>query len=217
MRIRRKKFLKERLEKVSKRLAVIDKEVINVNDALRDKKYLDLKGVFNNDNPLCLDIGCGKGGFVCEIAKKNNDINYLGIEMMENIILLAAEKAEADGLNNLAFINTGAEYLPRYLQDKSVSEIYLNFSPPYPQNGHENRRLTNDRFLSVYKSLLADGGKIFIRTDDKNFFDYSCEKMKDNGFKVLIKNDNPNGIFTEYEKKFLEKGLKIYYASGEKL
>lgn len=175
MRIRRKKYLKERLDKVSKKLVVIDKNVINVNEALKDKKYLDLESIFTNKNPLCLDIGCGKGGFICQTAKANKNKNYLGIEMMENIILLAAENAQREDIQNLLFMNTGAEYLPRYLKDNSVSEIYLNFSPPYPQNGHENRRLTNDRFLSVYKSLLVDCGKIYLRTDDKDFFTYSCD------------------------------------------
>ncbi len=221
MRIRRKKNLEERLEKVKKKLLIIDKKVVNVNEALKDKRLLDFESIFNNDNPVCVEIGCGKGGFILETAKISPDKNFLAVEMMENIILLAVETAMKTTANNLYFMNTGAEYLPRYIKDNSVSEVYLNFSPPYPQKNRENRRLTNDRFIKVYKDMLVNGGKIHLKTDDLGFYEYSQEKLRENGFDVentseKVKNGTLNNVLTEYEKKFISQGLPIYYLTATK-
>lgn len=221
MRIRRKKNLELRLEKVKEKLIIVDKKVVNVNEALKDKCLLDFKSIFNNDNPICVEIGCGKGGFIIETAKECKDKNFLAVEMMENIILLAVESAIDMPLDNLYFMNTGAEYLPRYIPDNSVSEVYLNFSPPYPQNNRENRRLTNDRFVKIYKNMLIDGGKICLKTDDLGFYEYSFKKLLENGFEVENTTEKVNGgavknVLTEYEKKFKSLGLPIYYLVATK-
>jgi tRNA (guanine-N7-)-methyltransferase len=143
---------------------VIERDVTNVLKAIEDKKYFDMQTVFGNSNPVEMDVGCGKGGFIVELAKRNPNKNYLAVEMMENIILLAGERAMQENLTNLKFINTGAEYLPRYIRPETLSAIYLNFSPPYPQNSYSNRRLSNPRFLSVYDGLLKSDGVLYQKT-----------------------------------------------------
>lgn len=214
MRIRRKKHLDERLQAVGEYLIKSDRDIPNVLEAVKDKKYLDFHVLFGNDNPVCLEIGCGKGGFIIETALKNPNINYIAVEMIENIVVMACEKAMELNVPNVKFFNAACEYLPRYIKEEAISEIYLNFSPPYPQSPYENRRLTCDRFLQNYKSMLIDGGAVYQRTDDKNFFDYSLTRFIQNGFRVtdttLMHAAGDEYVFTEYEKKFLAKGLPIY-------
>ncbi len=215
MRMRRKKHLTERLEKIRDCFLVIERDVTNVNQAVLDKRYIDYKKVFGNDNPVEMDVGCGKGGFILELAKRNPDKNYLAVEMMENIILLAGESAFNDGIKNLKFINTGAEYLPRYIPENSLSAIYLNFSPPYPGKSYANRRLTNARYLGVYDGLLKSDGVIYQKTDDKDFFDYSVNSLTDFGYKVNLLYEGEFGkeyksVITEYEKKFRSQNMPIY-------
>jgi len=215
MRIRRKKHLKERLDAVSDYVIVPERDIVNVKEAVKNKKYFDFSSMFNNDNPVELEIGCGKGGFIIEKAKRNPDINYIAVELLENIIVMAAEKAKEENLTNLKFVNSGAEYLPRYIKERSIDNIYLNFSPPYPQSVYENRRLTCPRLLENYKSFLHSGGKVYQKTDDKDFFDYSISTFSECGYKVVdvteaIMSGNIENIETEYEKKFLSKGLKVY-------
>ena len=127
---------------------------------------------------------------------------------------MAAEHAKDAGLTNLKFVNSGAEYLPRYIPENSIRNIYLNFSPPFPQDGYEGRRLTNSRFISAYKSFLVEGGCVYQKTDDVDFFNYSFEKFSDYGFSVELWTDRIdtleyNNVQTEYEKKFREQGVKI--------
>jgi tRNA (guanine-N7-)-methyltransferase len=128
---------------------------------------------------------------------------------------MACENALKQGLKNLKFVNSGAEYLPRYIKDGSISNIYLNFSPPYPQDSYENRRLTCDRHILAYKAFLTDGGAVYQKTDDKGLFDYSLAKFKQYGFIVkdvsleIEKGLIPN-VETEYESKFRALGLPIY-------
>ena len=215
MRIRRKKHLAERLSTVFDYVIVPERDIVNVKEAVKDKRYFDYKSLFNNGNPVELEIGCGKGGFIIEKAKRNPNVNYLAVELLENIIVMAAEHAKEENLTNIKFVNSGADYLPRYIPDNSVENIYLNFSPPYPQKVHERRRLTCDRLIQNYKQFLKDGGCIFQKTDDKPFFDFSFEKFTSNGFVVTdvssaLEEGLIDNVQTEYEKKFRALGLPIY-------
>ena len=215
MRIRRKKHLEERLFAVKDFLIVPDRDIVNVTEAVKDKKYFDYKIIFGNDNPVELEIGCGKGGFIVEKAKLNPNINFIAVELLENIIVMAAEFAKSNGVTNVKFVNSGAEYLPRYIKEESISNIYLNFSPPFPKDGYENRRLTSDRYVCSYKKYLINGGNIHQKTDDQGLFIYSFAKFVEHGFMVKdVSSDIEKGVInnveTEYEKKFRSQGLKVY-------
>ena len=171
--------------------------------------------MFGNSNPVYLEVGCGKGGFIIDYASRNKDVNFLAVELLENVVVMAAEKAKEQELKNLRFFNCGADYLARYIENSSIERIFLNFSPPYPQKSYESHRLTYDRFARYYKDFLCDGGFIEQKTDDKDFFEYSKEQFLKYGFKVYdetekLKQEKVFNIKTEYEKKFLEKGLPIY-------
>lgn len=215
MRMRRKKHLEERLDNLSNVLFV-DYGSMNSLEAVKDKAYFDYKEIFNNENPVHLEIGCGKGKFVCEIAKRNPDINYIAVEKNKNVIMLAGERAKSENLDNVIFICCGAEYLEKFLPDKSIELIYLNFSCPYPKGSYARHRLTHERFLGIYKILLSNGGKIYQKTDNRGFFEFSLESFSKCGY--LLENislDLHNSSFegnieTEYEERFASQGFPIY-------
>lgn len=216
MRMRKKKYLDERLKAVSDILYISDFEDRNFNTAIQKKEYIDLKDWFKNDNPIYLEIGCGKGKFACEFAQSNPNINLLAVEKSGNVIAAACEMAKKTELNNVRFIKCGAEYLEKFLREKSVERIFLNFSCPFPKSGYATHRLTHNRFLQIYKRLLKSGGEIHQKTDNMHFFEFSLEQLSLGGFALknvsldLHKSDFEGNIMTEYEEKFSSKGFPIY-------
>lgn len=183
-------------------------------------KWLSL---FNNNNPIHIEIGCGKGKFISELASKNPDINYVAIEKFDSVLLRASEKLEELELNNLKITILDAGELLNYFDSKEIKTIYLNFSDPWPKKCHAKRRLTSKLFLDEYKNILADDGVIIQKTDNRHLFEYSLESFNENGF--LIKNiclnlhaDErrfPDNITTEFEEKWMDKG-PIYYLEAYK-
>lgn len=135
MRMRRKAHLEQRLDRCveSGKLIILNCEDRNFVTSLEKKEYLDLAGIFKNDNPVVLEIGAGKGQFACELALRNPDINVLAVEMTSNVIVDAAEKAMAKDIPNLVFLRCDARYLEKFIPDGSVTRLYLNFSCPYPK------------------------------------------------------------------------------------
>lgn len=215
MRMRKKKHLEERLEKCEN-LLVLFSDDSNYQTAIEKKEFIDTQALFGNDNPVVLEVGCGKGNFACELAKQNPDINVIALEKCANVIVIACEKAMKDNITNLRFIQTGAEYLEKYIKPGSLDRIYLNFSCPYPKRAYENRRLTNIRFLKSYDVLLKEGAEIHQKTDNMHFFEYSIEQFTQYGFKLknvsldLHNSDFEGNIETEYEHKFASMGMPIY-------
>ena len=216
MRMRKKKYLDKRLEAVSDILYISDFEDRNFNTAIEKKDYLDLENWFGNNKPIHLEIGCGKGRFACEYAKSHPEINLIAVEKSGNVITVGCEMAKAEGINNLRFIKCGAEYLEKFLKEKSVEKIFLNFSCPFPKSGYATHRLTHPRFLEIYKRLMADGGEIHQKTDNMHFFEFSLECFSKSGFALknvsldLHKSDFEGNIMTEYEEKFSSMGFPIY-------
>ncbi|MBO5321450.1 MAG: tRNA (guanosine(46)-N7)-methyltransferase TrmB [Clostridia bacterium] len=216
MRMRKKKYLDKRLEAVSDILYISDFEDRNFNTAIEKKDYIDLENWFGNDKPIHLEIGCGKGRFACEYAKSHPEINLIAVEKSGNVITVGCEMAKAEGINNLRFIKCGAEYLEKFLKEKSVEKIFLNFSCPFPKSGYATHRLTHPRFLEIYKRLMVEGGEIHQKTDNMHFFEFSLECFSKSGFALknvsldLHKSDFEGNIMTEYEAKFSSMGFPIY-------
>lgn len=216
MRMRKKKYLDKRLEAVSDILYISDFEDRNFNTAIEKKDYIDLENWFGNDKPIHLEIGCGKGRFACEYAKSHPEINLIAVEKSGNVITVGCEMAKAEGIENLRFIKCGAEYLEKFLKEKSVEKIFLNFSCPFPKSGYATHRLTHPRFLEIYKRLMVEGGEIHQKTDNMHFFEFSLESFSKSGFALknvsldLHKSDFEGNIMTEYEQKFSSMGFPIY-------
>ena len=174
------------------------------------------KELFNNDNPIYLEIGMGKGQFIYQNAKKYKDINFIGIERFDSIMAKAILKMEK--LDNLILIKYDANLIDD-LFDHEIDKIYLNFSDPWPKNRHENRRLTSKLFLEKYTNIFKDKERIEVRTDNRDFFLYSVESLGDMGYllnDVSFNYQSPDLIMTEYESKFRGKGANIYHFFAEK-
>lgn len=174
------------------------------------------KELFNNDNPIYLEIGMGKGQFIYQNAKKYKDINFIGIERFDSIMAKAILKMEK--LDNLILIKYDANLISD-LFDHEIDKIYLNFSDPWPKNRHENRRLTSKLFLEKYKNIFKDKERIEVRTDNRDFFLYSVESLGDMGYLLNDVSFNYQAhdlIMTEYESKFRGKGANIYHLFAEK-
>ncbi|MEG1536346.1 MAG: methyltransferase domain-containing protein, partial [Clostridia bacterium] len=140
MRLRKKKFLSERIDEVNDLLLVDNK--LYIYDKPEEERFerVDLAQTFGNNNPVWLEIGCGKGKFVCEMATKYPNINFIAVERVSNVIVSACERAFEEGLQNVRFVICMAENLYYYLPQNSISRIYLNFSCPYPKHTYANRR-----------------------------------------------------------------------------
>ena len=214
--MRKKKHLDERLEVVKNILFTINSDDRNFNTAVLEKEYIDIDGWFGAHRPLYLEIGCGKGKFAAEYAKRHPEINMLAVEKDGNVIVAACEEAKRLGVENLRFVKGSAEYLPRFLRDGSVERIFLNFSCPFPKKRYASHRLTSGNFLKIYEKLLAKGAEIHQKTDNMHFFEFSIEQFSQCGFALknvsldLHNSDFEGNIVTEYEARFSSQGMPIY-------
>lgn len=216
MRMRLKKHLEERIAECGGILLAREGDgFFKLTEDEKKQYQINLNTVFGNDNKVCLEIGCGKGAWAIESAKANPNVNYVALEKLSNVIVVACEHASTLALNNLRFLNIRAENLDSFLPPHSVDEIALNFSCPFPKKTYANRRLTSKYFLELYKSLLTPNGIICQKTDDKDFFEWSCESYKEHGFEVYdvcydLPADARGNVVTEYEAKFRALGKPIY-------
>ena len=178
----------------------------------------ELKGswnkVFNNDNPIYIEIGMGKGDFIIENACLYPNINFIGIEKFDSVIVRAIQKSNELELNNLKLIRMDAMEIDEVF-DKEIDKIYLNFSDPWPKERHAKRRLTSPIFLAKYDNIFKGIPNITMKTDNNNLFEYSLESLINYGYEMLYvtrdlySEDIGNNIATEYEKKFVNNGIKI--------
>ena len=201
---------------------VKNKQDILSNSTLLITDLKDLKGnwktIFNNDNPIYIEIGMGKGDFILENALTYPNINFIGIEKYDSIVARAIQKIEGrdDIPSNLKLLRMDAKVIDEVFS-KEVDRIYLNFSDPWPKNRHSERRLTSKTFLDKYEKIFKNDNEIIMKTDNTNLFEYSLVTLSTNGYyfdKVsldLHNSDVESNIMTEYEKKFVEKNIKINY------
>ena len=181
----------------------------------------DYKGkwheVFGNNNPVHIEVGTGKGQFVLGMAQQNPEINYIGIELFDSVIVCALEKIEAANKpSNLRLLKVNGEYLEKFFAKNDVDRVYLNFSDPWPKGRHAKRRLTHEGFLKLYETVLVDNGEIHFKTDNRGLFEYSLVSMNQYGMALnyvsldLHVNMPEDNVMTEYEEKFSKKGQPIY-------
>lgn len=210
MRMRKKKNLIPRMEKAGEYLF----------DA-SEKGGLCAVGIFKKNAPLYLEIGCGKGRFLCEHALRHPDRLYVGIERVPDVLVLAMEKAQEYGLKNIRFISADAIGLADLFAVSCADGIYLNFSDPWPKARHASRRLDGPNFLNIYKYLLKPHAALEMKTDNVDFFEFGLQSMSEVGGKILdISRDltaenRPDNIVTEYEKRWSDMGIKIHYVKVE--
>lgn len=213
--MRRKKHLEERLAACGDMIIYMDRD--NKDYSFKDTgSMLDMRELFGNDNPVIMEIGCGKGQFVCELAKRDPQYNYIAVEKASNVVVDAADRAIAEGLTNVRFLRGGAEYLDCYVPENTAERIYLNFSCPFPKKSYAAHRLTHRKFLAMYEKLLKEGGEIHQKTDNMHFFEFSIGEFSQSGWGLknvsldLHGSDFEGNIVTEYEERFASQGMPIY-------
>lgn len=210
-----KRNLEQREENARPFLIEADDEEYDARKAVLDKHYVDFEYPENN-KPLILEVGCGKGGFATEYAKAHPEINYVAVEKLSNVIIVGAEKAKEENISNLRFFRSSVEYLPRFLKDHSITRIFMNFPCPFNKESYHDRRMTAEAFLCIYDQLLVSGGEIILKTDNARMFAYSIEQMCNHGYLLsevtLDLYNSPyieGNIATEYESKFVAEGKPI--------
>ena len=134
--------------------------------------------VFQNDHPIHIEVGMGKGQFIIEMARRNPEVNYIGIEKYSSVLVRAVEKLEDFEQDNLRLIRMDAENIEEVFDKDEVDRIYLNFSDPWPKDRHAKRRLTSTRFLERYDNILTPEGRVMFKTDNKDLFDFSLEQVR---------------------------------------
>ena len=202
---------------------VKDKEEILNNCNYLIKNPEDYKGkwqkLFNNDNPIYIEIGMGKGKFILENALKYPNINYIGIEKFDSVMAKAIKKIPND-LNNLKLIRMNALDIDKVFS-KEIDLIYLNFSDPWPKKRWSDRRLTSKIFLDKYDSLFKDVKRIEMKTDNEELFIYSLETLSEKGYTLNdisfnYHNTHSDIIMSEYEEKFSKEGKNVYHLFAQK-
>ena len=188
------------------------------------KNYEEYKGKFNlifeNNNPIHIEIGMGKGNFIINMAKKYPNINFIGIEKYESVMVRAIEKLSLEELPNLKLIRMDAIEIEKVFK-KEINTIYLNFSDPWPKLRHAKRRLTSKIFLNLYDKIFCDIPHIIQKTDNIELFAYSIESLSKYGYTIEkvsldLKNEDIDNVCTEYEKKFMNMGVNINYLNAKK-
>lgn len=206
---------------------VKNKEEILKSSHLLVLDYSSYKGkwnkLFKNNNPIYIEIGMGKGDFILENAINYPDINFIGIEKYDSVIARAIQKIEGikEIPSNLRLIRMDAINIEDAFS-KEISRIYLNFSDPWPKKRHQERRLTSNTFLKRYDSIFKDKKEIYMKTDNVSLFEFSLVSLSQNNYILenvsldLQNSDIENNIMTEYEKKFVNKNIKINYLVAKK-
>lgn len=189
------------------------------------------KDLFNNDNPIHLELGCGKGSFISKIAVQNQNINYIAIDLVDAMLGLAKRNIEesykeaSKDVENVYITRYDIErILNIFSEEDCIKRIYINFCNPWPRGKHRKKRLTHTRQLEKYKEFLSKGGEIFFKTDDDGLFNDSLTYFKESGFTILDKTydleNTPNfwnNIMTEHEKMFMDQGIKIKALKAQNL
>lgn len=181
------------------------------------EELADFRDANKEKFPIYLEIGCGKGGFICQMAQRYPERQFIAVELVTDALITALERAKAEEIGNLRFINLNANQLTAWFGEGEVKELYLNFSDPWPKKGHAKRRLTYRTFLDIYKRLLGKDGRLCFKTDNRPLYDFSLEEFEAAGWRMeavtydLHHSEWMEGnIMTEYEKNFSEQGYPIH-------
>lgn len=172
---------------------------------------------FKNNNPIQLELGCGRGKFITEKAQNNPNINFIAVDLKDEVLIYVLRKAKEAELSNVRIVPLNIAFIEDIFDDGEISKIYINFCNPWPKERHNKRRLTYTKFLQMYKKFLCPNSEIWFKTDDTELFNDSIEYFKAEGFSIeyqtydLHKSDFQDNVETEYESKFKAMGLKIMF------
>ncbi|MHC6180543.1 tRNA (guanosine(46)-N7)-methyltransferase TrmB [Clostridium sp. JNZ X4-2] len=172
---------------------------------------------FKNNNKIYLELGCGRGKFLCTQAMNNMDINYIGIDLKDEVLIYALKKAEESEIENVRILPMNISQIEKVFYKGEIGRIYINFCNPWPKRRQKKRRLTHTVFLNMYKNFLKPGSEIWFKTDDRGLFEESQEYFPKSGYKIeyltydLHSSNFDENAATEYEEKFTALGMKIMF------
>jgi tRNA (guanine-N7-)-methyltransferase len=178
------------------------------------------KDIFGNSHPIVLELGCGKGEYTVALARQFPAKNFIGVDIKGSRMWVGASDALQSRLTNVAFLRTRIEFIQSCFADDEVSEIWITFPDPQPQQSRANKRLTSTRFLESYRNILRQGGSIHLKTDSQSLFDYTCRLINHNKLPLQACTDDLYhsevtgpvlSVQTYYEKIFMAKNLPIKY------
>ncbi len=180
------------------------------------------KNYFKNNNPIVVELGCGKGEYTIGLAKRFPEKNFIGVDIKGNRIWTGAKNAIDNNMHNVAFIRTRIDFIEACFSENEVSEIWITFPDPQPQKSRIRNRLTHPMFLNRYKKILIDGGYVHLKTDSEPFYLFTKEMVEENNLNLLdatndlyaatqLRDEALTSIKTYYEKKFSDLGFKICY------
>lgn len=176
---------------------------------------------FNNNNPIHVEFGTGRGKFITTLATQNPDINYIAFEIKEEVLIKGVEKAVEANLNNILFAWADVKNILDYFDEDELSRVYVNFCDPWPKKRWAKRRLTHTNFLNMYEKVLNENGELHFKTDNQNLFEFSLNEISDNDWQLKnisldLANSDFENVTTEYEDKFMSYGMKIYRCEAKK-
>lgn len=174
------------------------------------------KQEFKNNNPIHLELGCGRGGFLVQKALKHPDINHIAVDLKDEVLVYALRKVKEvePEIQNARIVALNISFIADLFEKDEIEKIYINFCNPWPKDRHNKRRLTHTKFLTEYKKFLRKGSQVWFKTDDKDLFEASLEYFKESGFRLdfvsydLHNSDFEDNVMTEYETKFTALGMK---------
>ncbi|MBA2943427.1 tRNA (guanosine(46)-N7)-methyltransferase TrmB [Paenibacillus sp. CGMCC 1.16610] len=219
MRLRGRKGIREDIER--------QKELVVLNAKDYKGKWAEL---FGNNNPIHAELGMGKGRFISEMSKKYPDVNFIGVDMYDELIRKASEKAKiaheinteeesesVTNIPNLKLMLFNIEHIEEAFAEGELERVYLNFSDPWPKKKHARRRLTHPGFVAKYQQILNGNGEIHLKTDSQSLFEFSLNSFADMGLRMRnislnlhAEGFHPDHVMTEYETKFATKGMNIH-------
>lgn len=218
MRNRKRKWVKDELKKCA----------FFIKDPEKNKGKW--KNAFQKEQPIYLELGCGKGTFISKMANNHPEINYIAIDMIDDMLGLAKRNIEREfsqtkkEIGNVLLTAWDIERLPLILDGDIIDRIYINFCNPWPRPRHNKRRLTHPKQLELYKNILKEDGEIYFKTDDEGLYIASQHYFEETGFEIIKKTDNlheenifEENIITEHEKMFTDEGIKIKAIMAKKL
>ncbi len=206
-----------RLRKIPEARTVVGNNPIVITETAARSQINQWQQLFGKAQPLYLEIGCGRGRFITESAAAYPDINWIGWELREEMLLMTLRRLEQP-LTNLRLIWGDASYIDQVFAAGEINRVYLNFPDPWPKNRHAKRRLTSVSFLKRYQQILAADGQILFKSDDKNFFDisqenFASEKWQQAAAGIAVE---PDKIISEYEARYRRQGKAIYYCQYQR-
>lgn len=204
-----------------------DIRLLSYKDYVLKEDLESLKGnwsaSFGNNNPIHAEFGTGRGKFITTLAKENPDINFIAMEIKEEVLIKAVEKAVDNNLKNILFIWGNVNNIENYFEKGELERVYINFCDPWPKKRWAKRRLTHTNFLNKYFNILNDKGQVHFKSDNEKLFEFTLNEFCNNPWRLknicldLSNNEEISNVTTEYEDKFMSQGMKIYRCEAEKV